>query len=94
MPAGHACLPAVFSVCCPSLPTCLTPPPLLPLPFPPLITATRPQLHHEGDLTIRLFGLNDRATKFILRQPAKSLIDFKTVAKKQGPFRPHGIAIY
>ncbi|PNW74095.1 hypothetical protein CHLRE_13g585050v5 [Chlamydomonas reinhardtii] len=54
----------------------------------------RGQLHHEGDLTIRLFGLNDRATKFILRQPAKSLIDFKTVAKKQGPFRPHGIAIY
>ncbi|KAG2443515.1 hypothetical protein HXX76_001868 [Chlamydomonas incerta] len=52
------------------------------------------QLHHEGDLTVRLFGLNDKATKFVIKKPAKSVIDFKTVAKKQGAFRPHGIAIY
>eukprot|EP00198_Chlamydomonas_reinhardtii_P004511 XP_001693847.1 predicted protein [Chlamydomonas reinhardtii] len=54
----------------------------------------RDQVHAAGDMTVRLFRLNDRATKFILRQPAKSLIDFKTVAKKQGIFRPHGLAIY
>ncbi|KAG2452269.1 hypothetical protein HYH02_003293 [Chlamydomonas schloesseri] len=52
------------------------------------------QLHHEGDLTVRLFWLNDKATKFVIKKPAKSVIDFKTVARKQGAFRPHGVAIY
>ncbi len=59
-----------------------------------LITYTFTKLHHEGDLTVRLFWLNDKATKFVIKKPVKSVIDFKTVAKKQGAFRPHGVAIY
>ncbi|KAG2432993.1 hypothetical protein HXX76_008721 [Chlamydomonas incerta] len=46
-----------------------------------------------GDMTLRMFFLNDKATKFVVSQPGKSVIDFKTLMGAQGVFRPHGVAI-
>ncbi|KAG2432199.1 hypothetical protein HXX76_009119 [Chlamydomonas incerta] len=52
------------------------------------------QVHFEGDLTVRLFKLNAKATKIITKKPAKSVVDFKTRMGAQGAFRPHGVAFY
>ncbi|KAG2427166.1 hypothetical protein HXX76_010885 [Chlamydomonas incerta] len=46
-----------------------------------------------GDMTLRLFFLNDKASKFVVQQPSKSVIDFKTLMGAQGVYRVHGAVI-
>eukprot|EP00198_Chlamydomonas_reinhardtii_P012267 XP_001701604.1 predicted protein [Chlamydomonas reinhardtii] len=46
-----------------------------------------------GDRTVRMFFLNDKASKFVVPNPGKSVIDFKTLMGAQGKFQPHGVAI-
>ena len=40
-----------------------------------------------------MFFLNDKASKFVVPNPGKSVIDFKTLMGAQGKFQPHGVAI-
>ncbi|KAG2426628.1 hypothetical protein HXX76_012942 [Chlamydomonas incerta] len=51
------------------------------------------QVHLAGDMTLRMFFLNDKATKFVVPYPGKSVIDFKTVMGAQGVFHLHGVVI-
>ncbi|KAG2428020.1 hypothetical protein HXX76_012006 [Chlamydomonas incerta] len=46
-----------------------------------------------GDMTLRMFFLNDKASKFVVQNPSKSVIDFKTVMGAKGVYRVHGVVI-